>query len=413
MMRWLMLFLLLLPLSYALEQPCFQEVTVKGNGSEKIFLLNWTSSPELDVEYSLYFNMNATPTYVGNQSFTYVSIFEGNNHFGIVAKTFNGTQICEGDIVYAKNKPPTAPGVDCPVEVELSAGVLHCNISYDSVDPNNDSLLYSFFLDDQLKVADFSLQVLPVAGVSDGMHNISICAFDGEFFACSYDPVNFIFIPKPTFKEAIIHNPAIPFYGDLVQAFVNISVWVNDTRECVVSGRISQDSESYDVWCSEYAFNMFNCYANLSYLMSPGKYDLYLVAGNGAKNETYSRSASVDVYSVLSVVVVSPTYDLTQVFDDWVITQEPAKFYNTGMMRMRRILMWSEPIVCIGATFNNITVGPDSDLSGSYDASGGLFFDVNLRPDKKEEFYSFIYNPGRANPKDCHSVWKTEVYGSN
>lgn len=407
----LMIFLVLLPFSYALELPCFQEVTVEGNGSEKIYLLNWTPSLEVDVEYSLYFNMNATPMYVGNQSFTYVSVFEGQNHFGIVAKTFNDSKICEGNIPYEKNLPPTAPGVDCPLEVEISAGILKCNISYDSVDPNNDTLLYSFFLDDQLKVADFSLQVLSVVGIAQGMHNVSICAFDGGFFACSYDSVNFIFIPAPIFNEVIINNPAVPFYGDLVQAFANISVWINDTRDCVVSGKISRGSESYPVWCSEYSSGMFDCYANLSYFMSSGDYDLYLVADNGAKNETYSRSAGVEVYSVLSVVIASPTYDLTQVFDGWVISQDPARFYNTGNVRMRRILLWTDPIACIGTTFSNITIGTDSDASGSYDASSGLLFDVNLNSNRKEDFYSFIYNPGRANPRDCHSIWRTEVYG--
>jgi hypothetical protein len=114
---------------------------------------------------------------------------------------------------------------------------------------------------------------------------------------------------------------------------------------------------------------------------------------------------------VLSVVVASPIYDLTQVFDDWTISQEPVKFYNTGSVKMRRIMLWSEPIICIGTTFNNISVGVDSDSLAAYDATEGLLFDVNINSNHKEDFYSFIYNPGRVNPNDCHSIWKTEVYG--
>ena len=412
MMRWIVLFLLLLPFAYSLEQPCFNEAVLKGNGSMRVFLLNWTASPELDVAYSLYSNYSSTPLYGGNLSQYYVDIYEGPNHFGISAKTFNDSRVCEGNIQYNRNKPPSAPFVDCQDSVDVEASIIICNITYDSVDSDNDSLLYAYFVDEVLKVADVNSQNLEVGGIAQGMHNISICAFDGEFFSCGYDTVSFTFIPAPVFQNVYVANPAIPFYGNLVQSYLDIRVTINDTRECAIVGKISQDNEAYAINCSKVS-DYYDCYVNLTYEMSSGKYDLSLTANNGIKSQSYSKSNAVDVYEVLGGSVTSPEFDLTQVFDGWVTSQEPAVFTNLGAIRFRNMLFDSNSIVCIGTTFSNITVGIENDLSESKDVSNGAVYTGNVNSGEGVDFYVFIYNPSRANPRNCNSIWSLEAYRVN
>lgn len=408
---WILVAIMLLSCVSAVEQPCFQNVTMKGNGSMRVYDLNWTPSPEPDVQYSLFYNYNATPIYEGSLSHYVVNVVEGKNVFGISARVFNDSEICEGIIQYNRNKPPTAPRVECPDDSDVSNSQLICNVTYDSVDPDDSELLYAFFVDDALKAADFNSQSLPVAGLSKGQHNLSICAFDGEFFSCGYDTVNFIVIPKPVFQNVYIVNPAIPFYGDMVQSYAYINVTINDTKLCNVWGKITNGDESYNITCS-YSGGVYVCLVNLTYSMGSGDYDVSLTADNGAKTETYSKNNGLEVYEVFSAVVTSPVYDITQVFDGWVFSQDPVKVFNYGSIRLKRLYLKTRPIACTGASFSNLTIGSRSKLSDSYDAMDGLYFDINRDAGEWNNFNVFIYNPSRSSPKGCSSTWDVEVYAN-
>jgi hypothetical protein len=402
-----LLLFFMLPVVYAVGTPCFNSTKVVGNGSMRIYELSWNASFEQDIIYEVFYNFSSVPIYIGNISRTFVDLNLGVNRFGIGARTFNESKVCEGVILYEINMAPTPPALLCPQEIDVSLSTLQCSISYNSTDPNGDQIIYSYFIDGLLFNPSINTQSLPVNGLSQGFHNLSICAFDGQLFGCSISNVNFIIVPVPKFLDVYIQSPVAPFYGDVALSLARVDVIVNDSNYNVnVTGTINKGSSSYPINCSLGSNGIRNCTIQLTYNMDAGMYNINLQSTNGVKTDSYSKSNAIEVYGILSSSVSSPRYDMNQVFNDWVYSQDPIEVRNIGSFDIGYININSEPIKCIGATFSNITVGTDSDPESAYDASNGVLYEVSISRGNHEDFNVFIYNPGRINPAGCNSIWQ-------